>query len=146
AGVEGELIKWLAAEVETVVEDQPVVEVMTDKVTVELPSPYAGVLQKHLAAEGDVVHVNQAIALFADDGAATAQSPAATPAATPSATQEAAQSGVNVQAAEERSIVESGTQEPVDDGDSLSLFKPGDKGEDGPLYTIKRPTGGRSDA
>ncbi|HZJ10634.1 MAG TPA: dihydrolipoamide acetyltransferase family protein [Trueperaceae bacterium] len=134
--VEGEIVKWLAAEGETVVEDQPVVEVMTDKVTVELPSPYSGVLEKHLAAEGDVVKVHQAIALFADDvAAATAGDGAPAKAAT-------GQGATSVQAAEERSIVESGAQDEPDDGDSLSLFKPGDKGEDGPVYTIKRPAGG----
>ncbi|MBS3967801.1 MAG: 2-oxo acid dehydrogenase subunit E2, partial [Truepera sp.] len=39
--VEGEIVKWLVAEGEAVQADQPLVEVMTDKVTVELPSPYA---------------------------------------------------------------------------------------------------------
>lgn len=135
--VEGEIIKWLVAEGETVAEDQPVVEVMTDKVTVELPSPYAGVLQRHLAAEGDVVAVNQAIALFADAGdagdAGAAEEPSAQPAEQPPA------AAPNLQAEEERSIVESGNVQSEDDGDSLSLFKPGDKTADGPLYTIKRP-------
>ena len=130
--VEGEIIKWLAAEGETVAEDQPVVEVMTDKVTVELPSPYSGVLQKHLAAEGEIVKVHQAIALFADDveasGAGVPQASAERSAGTPT----------NLQAAEERSIVESGSHEPEDDGDSLSLFKPGDRVEDGPVYAVKR--------
>ncbi|MEX2541778.1 MAG: biotin/lipoyl-containing protein, partial [Trueperaceae bacterium] len=68
--VEGEIVRWLVAEGETVAEDQPIVEVMTDKVTVELPSPFAGVLQKHLVAEGEVVAVHRPIALFADDPAA----------------------------------------------------------------------------
>ena len=64
--VEGEIVKWLIQEGERVEEDQPVVEVMTDKVTVELPSPYAGVLEKQLVKEGDVVPVNEPIALFGD--------------------------------------------------------------------------------
>lgn len=130
--VEGEIVKWLVAEGETVAEDQPVVEVMTDKVTVELPSPYAGVLEKYLAAEGDVVKVHQAIALYAEDGAGAAEAPA-------EPTERPAES---VQAAEERSIVESGAQDEADDGDSLSLFKPGDKGEDGPVYAIRRQVAG----
>ena len=66
--VEGEIVKWLIAEGESVEEDQPVVEVMTDKVTVELPSPYAGTLQKQLVKEGDVVAVHDPIALFGDAG------------------------------------------------------------------------------
>ena len=43
--VEGEIVKWLVVEGERVREDQPIVEVMTDKITVELPSPYSGVLE-----------------------------------------------------------------------------------------------------
>ena len=155
--VEGEIIKWLVAEGETVAEDQPVVEVMTDKVTVELPSPYAGVLQKHLAAEGDIVKVHQPIALYADAGdaagagAAGAETAGAAQAAQQSTGQPApggdsaataaagaAGAGENLQASEERSIVEGGMREEVDDGDSLSLFKPGDRSDDGPGYTINR--------
>lgn len=69
--VEGEIVKWLVAEGETVAQDQPVVEVMTDKVTVELPSPFAGTLEKHLVAEGAVVAVHDPIALFSDDATGT---------------------------------------------------------------------------
>src|SRR5690606_17890522 len=110
----------------------------TDKVTVELPSPYAGVLQKHLAAEGDIVKVHQPIALYADAGdaagagAAGAETAGAAQAAQQSTGQPAAGgdgaaataaaaagAGENLQAAEERSIVEGGMKEEVDDGDSL---------------------------
>jgi pyruvate dehydrogenase E2 component (dihydrolipoamide acetyltransferase) len=52
---EAEVAKWLVAVGEQVKEDQPVVEMMTDKASVELPSPGAGVVVAHLAAEGDVV-------------------------------------------------------------------------------------------
>ena len=55
--VEGEIVSWLVQEGEGVSEDQPIVEVMTDKVTVELPSPFSGILERHLVAEGDVVEV-----------------------------------------------------------------------------------------
>lgn len=67
--VEGEIVKWLVAEGEQVAQDQPVVEVMTDKVTVELPSPFAGVLEAQLVAEGAVVSVHTPIARFADEEA-----------------------------------------------------------------------------
>ena len=52
---EAEVAKWLVAEGEHVTEDQPVVEMMTDKASVELPSPGAGVIVERRAAEGDVV-------------------------------------------------------------------------------------------
>lgn len=70
--VEGEIVTWLVQEGDSVAEDQPIVEVMTDKVTVELPSPYAGVLEKHLVSEGDIVEVGMPIAHFADDDSASA--------------------------------------------------------------------------
>ncbi len=120
--VEGEIVRWLVAEGEEVQQDQPVVEVMTDKVTVELPSPYAGVLEKQLVAEGDVVPVHEPIALFADGGA-----PVAGPAVAPS-----------VQAREERSIVEPGGVAEEDDGASLSLFRPGPEEDAGPTFQVRR--------
>jgi len=68
--VEGEILKWLVNEGDTIAKDQPLVEVMTDKVTVELPSPYAGVLVKKLVNEGDVVPVEAPVALIEEDAAA----------------------------------------------------------------------------
>ena len=44
--VEGEIVEWLIAEGDTVAEDQPIVAVMTDKATVEIPSPKAGKITK----------------------------------------------------------------------------------------------------
>ncbi|MFT7540721.1 MAG: pyruvate/2-oxoglutarate dehydrogenase complex dihydrolipoamide acyltransferase (E2) component, partial [Gammaproteobacteria bacterium] len=54
---EGEIVKWLVAEGDIVSEHQPVVEVMTDKATVEIPAPQAGKISSILAGEGDVVPV-----------------------------------------------------------------------------------------
>ena len=62
--VEGEILKWLIAEGERVEKDQPLVEVMTDKVTVELPSSVSGVLTRQLVREGDLVPVHAPIALI----------------------------------------------------------------------------------
>jgi pyruvate dehydrogenase E2 component (dihydrolipoamide acetyltransferase) len=52
---EAEVAKWLVAVGDRVKEDQPVVEMMTDKASVELPSPGTGTVVEKLAAEGDVV-------------------------------------------------------------------------------------------
>lgn len=71
--VEGEILKWMVQEGDTIALEQPLCEVMTDKVTVELPSPYAGVLKKRLAQEGDIVAVHAAVALI-DDGADAGES------------------------------------------------------------------------
>ncbi len=122
--VEGEILKWLVNEGDVVAKDQPLVEVMTDKVTVELPSPYAGVLTKKLVNEGDVVPVETPVALIEEEGAA-----AAAPAATAAESEE-------------------------DRGERLSLFKPdkteteiknpfaGGSGKKAPAAVAERPRAG----
>lgn len=72
---EGEMVAWLVKEGEAVEADQPVAEVMTDKATVEVPAPEAGVVKKLISKEGDVVPVGEimmVIELGAAAGAATA--------------------------------------------------------------------------
>lgn len=54
---EGEIVKWLVAEGQQVKEDEPMVEVMTDKATVQIPSPTSGVVKQILAKEGQTVKV-----------------------------------------------------------------------------------------
>ncbi len=66
--IEGEIVKWLVKEGDHVAQDQPLVEVMTDKVTVEVPSPYDGVLLKQVAPEGAVVPIGKPIAIFGKEG------------------------------------------------------------------------------
>ncbi|HVU77844.1 MAG TPA: dihydrolipoamide acetyltransferase family protein [Gaiellaceae bacterium] len=71
---EGEIGRWLVREGQEVAEDDPLVEIATDKTTVEIPSPAAGVVAKILAAEGDVVPVGTVIVVIGGD--APAQVPA----------------------------------------------------------------------
>src|SRR5437867_6451863 len=52
---EAEVARWLVGVGDRVSEDQPVVEMMTDKASVELPAPGAGVVVEQRAAEGDVI-------------------------------------------------------------------------------------------
>ncbi|HMQ11753.1 MAG TPA: dihydrolipoamide acetyltransferase family protein [Oligoflexia bacterium] len=68
---EGEIVQWLVAEGDTVKEDQPLVEIMTDKATVEIASPVSGTVVKHAAPEGESVNVGSLLAEIATDGAAT---------------------------------------------------------------------------
>ena len=63
--VECELLAWLVAEGDTIVEDQPVAEVMTDKATVQIPAMYSGVITKLHYQTGDIAKVHQP--LFAMD-------------------------------------------------------------------------------
>lgn len=80
--VEAEILKWLVVEGDEVKEGQMVAEVMTDKVTTEIPAPFSGRLEKILVKEGQVAQVRQAIASFEGEGEASgAPAPAVTPAA-----------------------------------------------------------------
>lgn len=58
---EGEVVRWLVAEGDTVSEDQPLAEVLTDKATVEIPSPRAGRILRLGAAEGERVPVGHVL-------------------------------------------------------------------------------------
>lgn len=79
--VEAEILKWLVKEGDTVTEGQMIAEVMTDKVTTEIPAPFGGKIEKIVAKEGSVVQVKGVIALMADDGSsATAPAETAAPA------------------------------------------------------------------
>jgi pyruvate dehydrogenase E2 component (dihydrolipoamide acetyltransferase) len=82
--VEGEIVRWLKQPGDSVMANEPLVEVMTDKATVEIPSPQAAVVQEHKAPEGEIAAVGQVIAMLAADGAeAPAPKPAAAPAPAP---------------------------------------------------------------
>ena len=61
---EGEIIKWLVTEGQAVEEDTPLVEVMTDKATVEIPAPFSGTVLDLRAKEGEVVDVGAVILLI----------------------------------------------------------------------------------
>src|SRR5262250_2926642 len=71
---EGEIARWLVHEGQEVAEDDPLVEVQTDKATVEIPSPAAGTVSKILVAEGEIVPVGTLL-LVIGDGEAAAASP-----------------------------------------------------------------------
>ena len=63
---EGTVTRWLKEVGEEVEVDEPLLEVSTDKVDTEIPSPYAGVLEKILADEDDVVEVGGDLAIIGD--------------------------------------------------------------------------------
>ncbi|HED66622.1 MAG TPA: biotin/lipoyl-binding protein [Planctomycetes bacterium] len=79
---EGEIVKWMVSVGDTVAEHQAVVEVMTDKATVEVPSPMAGKITAIRAQEGDVVPVGDVIFVLEESAGAAAE-PAPAPAAPP---------------------------------------------------------------
>jgi pyruvate dehydrogenase E2 component (dihydrolipoamide acetyltransferase) len=67
---EGEIARWLVTEGQEIAEDDPLVEIQTDKTTVEIPSPAAGKVSRILAEEGQVVPVGTVIVVIGGDGAA----------------------------------------------------------------------------
>lgn len=92
---EATIIRWTKNEGDSVAIDETVLEIATDKVDSEVPSPKAGKIIKLLFMEGDVVPVNAPIAIIALEGSAIASAPAA--AATPVAVKQVEQSIANVQ-------------------------------------------------
>ena len=73
---EAEILRWLVAEGDTVARDQPLVEILTDKAQVELPSPTAGVVHAVAVAEGAVVEVGTVLIEIDDGSPSPAPSPA----------------------------------------------------------------------
>jgi 2-oxoglutarate dehydrogenase E2 component (dihydrolipoamide succinyltransferase) len=123
--VEGTIGRWLVAVGDRVVVDQPLLEVTTDKVDAEIPSPAAGVIEALLVQEGDTVEVGAELVRIAEGEAAAAAptqaaateakgTPAgdATPSATPLARRSAEQAGVDI-----RDVAGSGVRGRVTKGD-----------------------------
>ena len=66
---EGEIARWLVSEGQEIAEDDPLVEIQTDKTTVEVPSPAAGLVSRILVEEGEVVPVGTVLVVIGADGA-----------------------------------------------------------------------------
>lgn len=82
---EGEITKWLVKVGDSVKADQPMVEVMTDKATVEIPSPVTGTVDALFAKEGESVLVGKVILTIREGGAAAKPAPEVAKPAAPSA-------------------------------------------------------------
>ena len=106
---------------------------MTDKVTVELPSPFTGVLETQLVAEGDVVAVHAPIARFADEATGEQEAGATE---TPSPKAELAQ---DLPAElENTDDIDDNTDDDTDDGDARSLFRASKDDSAEPVYQVTR--------
>ena len=64
---EGEIARWLVQEGQVIAEDDPLVEIQTDKTTVEIPSPAAGKVARIMVGEGDVVSVGTVLVVIGED-------------------------------------------------------------------------------
>jgi pyruvate/2-oxoglutarate dehydrogenase complex dihydrolipoamide acyltransferase (E2) component len=101
---EGEIARWLVAEGDEIREDDPLVEIQTDKATVDVPSPYAGTVLRILVPEGRLVPVGTDLVLIGQpdergDGASAQRAVDERPgAAEPAAAAPPAEDGARVQA------------------------------------------------
>ncbi|MFD0886627.1 biotin/lipoyl-containing protein, partial [Streptosporangium algeriense] len=83
---EGTVTRWLKKEGERVEADEPLLEVSTDKVDTEIPSPAAGILTKIIVGEDETVEVGAELAIIdenATEGAVQTEAPAPAPAPAP---------------------------------------------------------------
>jgi len=85
--VEGEVVRWLVKEGDLLKQDEPMVEVMTDKATVEIPAPRPGRVAKRMFAEGERCPVGKVLIVIetAEAGQGTAPAAATLPASRPNA-------------------------------------------------------------
>src|SRR5436190_24389385 len=71
---EGEVARWLVAEGDEIAEDDPLVEIQTDKTTVEIPSPVGGRVARILVGEGETVPVGTVLVLIGEEALARDES------------------------------------------------------------------------
>jgi pyruvate/2-oxoglutarate dehydrogenase complex dihydrolipoamide acyltransferase (E2) component len=74
---EGEIARWLVAEGQEICEDDPLVEIQTDKTTVEIPSPAAGKVARILVAEGETVAVGTVLIVIGEANGHAGEAPVA---------------------------------------------------------------------
>ncbi len=113
---EGTITKWLKSEGENIEADESLLEISTDKVDTEVPSPATGVVQQILAQEGETVAVGTKIAVIAPEGAAGAEAAESTPPepATAQAAEEAgAAAGAEGETATDERAQEAPTTQPA---------------------------------
>ena len=72
---EGEVARWLVSEGQSIAEDDPLVEIQTDKATVEIPSPYEGTVLRILVAEGEIAPVGAELVLIGAEGEIASDDP-----------------------------------------------------------------------
>ena len=98
--VECELVEWLVQEGDTIVEDQPIADVMTDKALVQIPAPFAGVVTKLYYAKGDIAKVHAplyAVQVESDEAAPVAASQPEAHTSTQASASQASVAGTSVE-------------------------------------------------
>jgi 2-oxoisovalerate dehydrogenase E2 component (dihydrolipoyl transacylase) len=139
---EGEIARWLVSEGQDVAEDDPLVEIQTDKTTVEIPSPAAGTVTSILVEEGAVVPVGTVLVVIGGepDGGSAASDPA--PSTAPPA-RSAAASRPSVGKGRATPLVRKIAQELGVDLDSLTGTGPDGRVTEEDVRTAAGPSEGR---
>ncbi len=104
---EGTVTKWLRNEGEAIEADEPLLEISTDKVDTEVPSPGSGIVQKILVQEGETVDVGTTLAVIAPEGTPAAADEPPAPEPEPAAEAEAPPEPATAEAAAEADAVSS---------------------------------------
>jgi len=81
--VEGEIVSWHVSVGDVVTEDQPLLEVMTDKASVEIPSPVDGKITSTTGEPGEIIPVGQVCIVFEVDGEGNSSAEENVPESTP---------------------------------------------------------------
>ena len=123
---EGTVTRWLKSVGETVEVDEPLLEVATDKVDTEIPSPIAGVLEEILVQEDDTVEVGTDLARIGDGSGAGAEEPESAPAQAeePAAEPAPAQEAPAPEAPPAQEAPASAESAPSGDGDREAITMP----------------------
>jgi pyruvate dehydrogenase E2 component (dihydrolipoamide acetyltransferase) len=140
---EGEIARWLVREGQEIAEDDPLVEIATDKTTVEIPSPAGGLVSRILVQEGEVVPVGTVLVVIGADGAVDASVPSNTlqlggekVRATPLVRRLAQELGVDL-----ATVTATGAQGRITEGDVRNAHDPGSDpgtGRREPIRGVKR--------
>ena len=109
---EGTITKWLKQPGERIEPDEPLLEISTDKVDTEVPSPGGGIVQQILVQEGETVEVGTRLAVIAPEGSPAEAPPAAPPALELAQAPAAPESSTPEESAPEGSAPETVTPEP----------------------------------
>jgi pyruvate dehydrogenase E2 component (dihydrolipoamide acetyltransferase) len=137
---EGEIARWLVQEGQDVAEDEPLVEIQTDKTTVEIPSPAAGKVARIMVGEGEVVPVGTVLVVIGEDGAEPApqRQEESKVRATPLVRKIAQELGVDLESVEATGPQGRLTEEDVRRAAGGQAPGPGPEGRREPLRGVRR--------
>ncbi|MDN5833657.1 MAG: 2-oxoglutarate dehydrogenase, E2 component, dihydrolipoamide succinyltransferase [Brevibacterium sp.] len=142
---EGTVTRWLKSVGEEIEVDEPLLEVSTDKVDTEIPSPYAGVVEKILADEDDVVEVGGDLAYIGDGSGSDSADSAEAEDSSDEASAESAEESESAPAEESESApAEESEETPSDSGDESGAEAPASSGSEGEGTEITMPALGES--